>query len=410
MNQYTDTDVEIMKTPEQNDIDTKRLFQLEDSIAETAERISTEVFRHPELGDSEFYCSAFLADEAEKAGFEVTRGYLGLPTAFRADFGNAGGPTVAFLAEYDALPGYGSDGTENGHACGHNWIAASTFAAAAALKALKEETGFQGRISWIGCPAEENNNRKITLIEKGAFKDVDAALQMHLGRETTVHTSALACAVLHYDFEGRAAHASAAPENGINALDAVMLTFSGINCLRQHVTSDVRIHGVVRDGGHAPNVVPDHGSMEVYIRAGKLDYLEEVIEKVANCARGAALMTGAKLTITRDETTTCDVRNDPVIAGILAEQLEALGENLTVPSRSSTGSTDIGNVTYEVPTAYANMGVSEYSDAGTHDAAFLDVADSPFAHGKLHIAAKAMAATALRIFLDPDLQAQILRR
>jgi len=126
MNQYTDTDVEIMKTTEQNDIDTKRLFQLEDGIAETAERISTEVFRHPELGDSEFYCSAFLADEAEKAGFEVTRGYLGLPTAFRADFGNAGGPTVAFLAEYDALPGYGPDGKENGHACGHNWIAAST--------------------------------------------------------------------------------------------------------------------------------------------------------------------------------------------------------------------------------------------------------------------------------------------
>ncbi len=380
-----------------------RLYEIEEEIGEIGERISTEIFRHPEPGDSEIWSSAFLADRAEEMGFAVTRSYLGLPTAFRADHGDEEGPTVAFLAEYDALPGYGKDGTEYGHACGHNWIAGSTFAAAAALKKLKDETGFHGKISWIGTPAEETNNRKITLIERGAFKDVDAVFQMHLGWETTVRTRALACAVLNYEFEGKAAHASAAPETGINALDAVMLTFSGINCLRQHVTPDVRIHGVVRDGGHAPNVVPDHASMEVYVRAADKDYLEEVITKVGNCALGAAMMTGAKARILRNETTTYDIRNNPVLAKLIEEKLAGLGEKPVIPDRFMIGSTDIGNVTYEVPTSYALIGTSEYSSARTHEAAFLEVADSEFAHRKLHVAAKAMAAGALELYLHPEL-------
>ena len=381
---------------------TERLYQIEDEIGKTAERVCTEVFAHPEPGDAEIWSSAFLADEAERIGFSVTRSYLGLPTSFRADFGDEDGLTIAFLAEYDALPGYGESGKEYGHACGHNWIAGSTYAAAAALKKLKEETGFRGRISWIGTPAEETNNRKITLIERGAFRNVDAVFQMHLGWETTVHTTALACAVLHYEFEGKAAHASAAPETGINALDAVMLTFAGINCLRQHVTPDVRIHGVVRDGGKAPNVVPDHASMEVYIRAADKDYLEEVIEKAGNCAKGAAMMTGAKAKILRDETTTYDIRNHPGLAKMLEKHLAELGETPVIPKKTMTGSTDIGNVTYEVPTAYAIMGTSEFSGARTHEAEFLAVADSGYAHRKLHVAAKAMAASALELYLHPE--------
>ena len=385
----------------------ERLFEIEQELAPEAEQISAEVFHHPEPGDQEYYCAAYLADQAEKAGFSVTRNYLGIPTSFRADYGDPEGPTAAFLAEYDALPGYGPDGNEYGHACGHNWIAASTFAAAASLKKLKEETGFKGRISWIGTPAEENLNRKVTLIERGAFRDVDLALQMHLGYETTVHTSALACAVLHYEFEGRASHASAKPENGINALDAVMLTFSGINCLRQHVTSDVRIHGVVREGGKVPNIVPDRGSMEGYVRAADKNYLEEVIRKVTNCAVGAGIMTGAKLKTTRDETTTYDIRNSPLLSELLEENLRELGEKPVVPANSSTGSTDIGNVTYEVPTVYALMGTSEFDGARTHEAGFLKVADSAFAREKLHTAARAMAATALSIFLDESIRGKI---
>ena len=387
----------------------RQLFALEDRDRAWPEAISHEIFAHPELGDSEYYSSRFLADEMEKAGFAVQREYLGLPTAFRCEYGDDGRPVVAFLAEYDALPGYGPDGNENGHACGHNWIAATSFAAALALKAYKEKYGFRGKIVYLGTPAEETTSRKITLIDRGAFKDIDAAFQMHLGEYTRTDPTALAMTILWYDFAGRAAHAAGAPEMGINALDACDLAYAGISCLRQQLRSDVRIHSVIRDGGKAPNIIPDHTQMEVYVRAADKTYLEEVIEKVNNCARGAELMTGAKLKITRDAYTTYDIRNNVRLISLLEQNQDLLGvkRHTDVVPFAGAGSTDIGNVSYEVPTCYSYMGTFDYMEARTHDAAFLQVADSDFAHGLIHEGAKAMAATALDLFLDPSLLEQL---
>ena len=383
----------------------QHMFTLEYENRLWPEAVSHEIFEHPELGDAEFYSSRFLADEMEKAGFSVQREYLGLPTSFRCEFGDEEGPTVAFLAEYDALPGYGPGGKENGHACGHNWIAATSFAAALALKAYKEQYGFQGKIVYLGTPAEETTSRKITLIDRGAFKDIDAAFQMHLGEYTRTDPTALAMTILWYDFEGRAAHAAGAPEKGINALDAVHLAYAGISCLRQQVRSDVRIHSVIRDGGKAPNIIPDHTQMEIYVRAADKDYLEEVIEKVNNCARGAELMTGARLKITRDAYTTYDIRNNALLISLLEQNEDLLGvkRHTGVIPFAGAGSTDIGNVSYELPTCYSYMGTFDYMEARTHDAAFLEVADSEFAHDLIHKGAKAMAATALDLFLDPSL-------
>ena len=390
----------------------KKLFAAEDAHKEWVEEISRTVFQHPELGDREFFSSQYLADEMRKAGFRVEKPYCGMETAFRCEFGEAGeGPTVAFLAEYDALPGYGPNGDQNGHACGHNWIAASTFAACVALKELKEQVGFPGRIVYMGTPAEETTSGKITLIDRGAFRDIDAVYQMHLGETNRVDSAALAMTILQFEFFGLAAHAAGAPEKGINALDGCILTFNGINALRQHVPSDVRIHGIIKDGGKACNVVPDHALMEVYVRAADKNYLETVIEKVCNCARGASMMTGARVEIARDKYTTYDIRNNPLLVKLLVENLHSLGitPTPTADPLRTAGSTDIGNVSYEVPTCYTYMGTIEAGagPARTHEAAFLDVADSDIAHRLLHQGAKAMAASALDLYLRPELVAEL---
>ncbi|MFR1050984.1 MAG: amidohydrolase [Lachnospirales bacterium] len=383
----------------------QQLFNLEDLHSAWFEEISRVIFGHPELGDQEFFSSQYLADEMKAAGFRVEKPYCGLETSFRCEYGDTDGPTIAFLAEYDALPGYGPNRSSNGHTCGHNWIAASTFAACVALKELKDATGFRGKIVYLGTPAEETTSRKITLIDRGAFNDIDAVYQMHLGEADRVDPAALAMTILWFEFIGLASHASGAPEKGINALDACNLTFAGINALRQHVTSDVRIHGIIKDGGRAPNIVPDHTLMEVYVRAADKDYLEEVIVKVCNCAKGASLMTGASVNITRDQHTTYNIRNNPLLVQLLLNNLHALGiepKPTKDPLRTAV-STDIGNVSYAVPTCYTYMGTAEAGTARTHDAAFLDVADSATAHKQLHIAAKAMAAAALDLYLQPQL-------
>lgn len=214
-----------------------------------------------------------------------------LETAFRAEKGN-GGPKIAFLAEYDALPGYGPGKDQLGHACGHNWIAASSFGAAAVLGRLTEELGCTA--VWIGTPAEETVGGKVDLVRAGAFDDVDLVLQMHLGDRTELHPHFLAMDSIEFTFEGVATHASNTPERGVNALDACNLTFCGINALRQHITPDARIHGIITQGGVAPNITPSHCVARFYVRAARREYLNSLTEKVINCARGAELMTARR--------------------------------------------------------------------------------------------------------------------
>lgn len=382
------------------------LYKAEDEISNLAERVSNEIFNHPELGDEEFFSSEFLTEEMKKLGFEVTFPYCGIPTAFRCEYGDEEGPKVAFLAEYDALPGYGQNKDENGHACGHNWIAASTFAACAALKKIKEH--FKGKIIYIGTPAEETNGRKIDIMEAGGFDDLDAAFQLHLGEYNAVECVALACTDVTFEFKGFAVHASARPEDGINALDACQLTFAGVNALRQHVSSDVRIHGIIKEGGNACNTVPDKCSMQLFVRAADKDYLEKVVERVINCAKGAELMTGAKLTYTRAKNTFYDYKMIPELQERLRQNMIAQGVTEFVKEDIyHSGSTDIGNVSYACPTSYGYLGTLEYSPAQTHDGKFLDVANSTYAYGLLHKGAKAMAATALDVFCDEAFRLQI---
>lgn len=389
----------------------QQAFAAEDAASAEAEAVSAFLYAHPELGDQEIQSSRYLADMAKSLGYQVQMPYAGVPTAFRAEFGDDDGPSVAFLAEYDALPGYGDkspDGSGNGHACGHNWIAASTYAAAAALKSVK--SSFHGKIIWIGTPAEETCGRKINMAEAGAFDGIDAVFQFHLAGAPgcCLENHALACTDLTYTFTGRASHASFNPESGVNALDACNLTFAGVNALRQHLPSDTRIHGIIVHGGTACNVVPDYCVMQYFVRSRSKDLLEKIIEKVNNCAKGAALMTGCQLVIERDPNTFYDMKNCIPLVEKMQENLQCLSiTDFRQDDLYHAGSTDIGNVSYHAPTFYGVLSTSAISDASPHDAAYLDVVDSPYAHKLLHTAAKAMAATALDVLCDADLRTHL---
>ncbi|MBS7528061.1 M20 family metallopeptidase [Fusibacter paucivorans] len=382
------------------------LYQAEDSVAALGENVCDTIFKHPELGDQEFFSAKFLTDEMAKLGFSVTMPYCGVETAFRCEFGDDEGPRIGFLAEYDALPGYGALKNENGHACGHNWIAGSTFAACAALQKVKEH--FKGKIVFIGTPAEETDGRKIDIMNAGGFDDLDAAFQLHLSSYNAVDCVALACTDVTFEFKGKAVHASSRPEDGINALDACNLTFAGVNALRQHVSSDVRIHGIIKEGGAACNTVPDQCSMQLFVRAADKDYLENVVERVVNCAKGAELMTGAKLTWRRAQNTFYDYKVIPELQEKLKNNMIAQGvEGFVTEDIYHSGSTDIGNVSYACPTSYGYLGTSAVTDAQPHDVAYLDIVNSPFAYELLHKGAKAMAATAIDVFCDDAFRAKI---
>lgn len=374
----------------------ENLWKAEDEIAPLAEQVSTCIFMHPEKGDQEYFSSRYLTDEIAKFGFKVTCPYMGMETAFRCELGDDDGLAVGFLAEYDALPGYGENHDEMAHACGHNWIAASTFAACAALAKIKDQ--FHGKIVYIGTPAEETLGRKVDMAENGAFDDLAAVFQMHLNHDTMVDTVTLAMVDFLFEFKGVAAHAASNAQNGVNALEACNLTMAGINALRQHLEPDVRVHYIINNGGGAPNIVPDYASMEIYVRAGQKDYLETVIEKVLNCAKGAELMTGAKFSYKRAKNTYYDIKQNEALNEMMKEKLTELGiTDMKAGDRYHTGSSDIGNVSYACPTAYCELGTKNVSEATLHEEAYLKVADSEEAHRLLHIAAKAMAGAALEV-------------
>jgi len=380
----------------------ERICSAVDEIMPQEKEVGQFIYDHAELGNEEFESSRHLAKELEKLGFDVTYPYAGVATALRADLKNGDGPTVAVLAEYDALPGYGPEKNQNAHACGHNWIAATCYGVCAALARCKD--AFHGTISLIGAPAEETTGGKIDVIRGGGYEDVDAVLQCHLGAErTNLDCVFLAMDSIEFTFHGKASHAAAQPEAGVNALDAVMLTYAGINCLRQHVTSDTRIHGIVTEGGKAANIVPDLGQCKFYIRAAKREYLDTLREKVINVARGAALMTGCEMEWRFFENSFDNLVINETLKGLMKKNLEALGNTeFACLNGQGSGSSDVGNVSRLCPTCYAEIATGMDSTVTAHMEKFLDVVVGPYADRSMALASKAMAMTALDIFEDPS--------
>jgi len=379
----------------------EKLYNNIENLRNEIENISEFVFEHAELGNEEYISSAYLVQKLKEYGFQVTYPYLDIPTAFRAEYKKGDGLKIAFLPEYDALPGYGEAKDKNAHACGHNWIAATTLGAAIGLATLDEN--FNGTIVVIGTPAEETVGGKCELADKGAFSDIDAVIQMHLGAENNINVLTLAMDSIEFNFSGVASHAAAYPEKGVNALDAVNLMFAGVNALRQHMKADARVAGIITEGGMACNIVPDKASCRYYIRSKERTYLKELTQKIINCARGAALMTGAELEYHNFENSYDNLIYNESLRNLLKTNLEDLGVSNFVDDFEASGSSDIGNISQVCPTVYCEIDTGAYPKVFAHHETFLDYVHEENARTTLDIATKAMAYTALQIFLDPQL-------
>lgn len=375
-----------------------------DQHAPLLRSVSQFIHDHPEIALQEVQSSAAAADVLEELGFDVERGIAGLDTAFRATAGSDGGPHIAFLCEYDALPGLG-------HGCGHNLIALSALVAGIGAKAGLD--GSPARITVFGTPAEEAIGGKVIMKDAGIFDDVDAAMGAHPGDSEsccpTIEGSgeALACQAVTIAFRGQAAHAAADPYNGINALDAIILTFNGINALRQHVKTDARFHGIIVKGGDAANVIPDYAEALFYVRAGTQTYMYELVEKVRKIAEGAGLMTGATLELSFPEDASWDMITNYTLAQALKANIDSVG--LVLPdakAEEGNGSTDWGNVSYVVPSVETSFPIVQ-GRCTWHSQDVVDAAESELGYANTFLVGKAMALTALDLIANPDKLAAI---
>jgi amidohydrolase len=382
-----------------DDIKAKAIAAI-DRIAPALWAASLDIHAHPELGYAEVHAARVLTDLLWDAGVIVELGVAGMPTAFRAHIpGRTNRPAIALLAEMDALP-------EIGHGCGHNLIGSSAVGAGLGLAEVAAE--LPGAIVILGCPAEEtavdDSGGKLKLIAAGMFDDIDAALMVHPGTLDMVSTAgSLASCGYEFAFRGRAAHAALAPEEGINALDAVLLTFQGVNALRQHVRPDVRMHGIITAGGSSPNVVPEHAACRFRMRAADARYLSQVAERVLNCARAGSLATGAELSVREYAPGYAETRPNETLAQAFAENLTGLGRLVQVHSSlERKASTDFGNVSQVMPAIAATVAIAE-DGVWFHTPEFAAAAASGTARTMLIDSAKGLALTAIDLLIRPGL-------
>jgi amidohydrolase len=355
-------------------------------------QLSLNIHDNPELGFEEEKAATWLIGYLEENGFNVERGIAGLATAFRATYGQ-GNPRIALLAEYYALP-------EIGHGCGHNIIAASAVGAAVAGKSIIDQLG--GSVVVLGTPGEEVFGGKIDMVKAGAFEEIDVAMIVHPDVRNMVTIQALSCSSLEVEFFGRPAHAAAQPYKGINALEAMILAFNSINSLRQHIRSEARIHGIITDGGEAPNVVPAHSAAVFLVRAPDNEYLAELKDKVLNCFTGASVASGARLEYRWRERSYAPMKNNATLAGLFKKNLESLGRHVEAfDPRFGFGSTDMGNVSQVVPSIHPTIAIAS-PEVFIHTPEFAAAASSETGHEGLMDAAKAMAMTVADI-LQPGM-------
>ena len=364
-----------------------------DRLRPQMEKISAEIHAHPELGFEEVKASEWLTSLLTDHGFDVRRGVADLPTAFRAEHRGGDGPTIGLLAEYDALPGIG-------HGCGHNLI--GTASAAAAIAVAHAWPDAPGTVAVMGTPADEGGGGKILMLDRGAFEGVDLSMMFHPSYLNQINTPSLAAGNLTFRFHGRPAHSAVHPHLGINAADAAMLFFAGVNALRQHVTSDVRLHGVIEQAGDKPNIVPDLSVVQFMVRADRREYLEELVERVSDIARGATLMTGCTMEIERD-VTYFDARHCPSLGEAARANFALVGvTEQPIDADTPKASGDAGNVSQVIPHLGITMAIADHPIAG-HSAEWRDAAASPFGAEAMVDAAKVLALSMCDVLADPEL-------
>jgi amidohydrolase len=385
-----------------------RVEQLKKHVCEAIDRRAAELIEiadwihaHPEIGHQEVEAARRLSGMLASAGIPVEMGTAGMATAFKAELCGTGAarPRVAILAEYDALPGLG-------HGCGHNLIGTSAIGAGLALAEVIPE--LEGSVWVLGTPAEEsaapNSGGKVHMVNAGIFADVDAAIMFHPGTETAVTLDrSLAARGFEFYFHGRAAHAAGAPEDGINALDAVVLLYNAISVLRQQLRSDVRIHGIILSGGAAANIIPDYAAIRYRTRADDSDYLEEVVQRVIACAQGAAQATGSRLEWTEYMPGYENTMPNKVLLDLMSTNMRALGLSVNNERRrSGRGSTDFGNVSRRVPGIEARLAITDDWEIPGHSIEFREAAGSDHGRQAMLDAAKSLAMTAIDLLSEPE--------
>lgn len=376
-----------------------QISQFIDTNAKIYQDISLAIHAKPEVSDFEYFASQTLSEQLKKEGFEIELPAAGHRTGFAATYkSNKPGPTVVFLAEYDALAGLG-------HGCGHNVFGATSSLAGAALKSIVDQIG--GEVRVYGTPGEEggqNGSAKGSFVKKGYLKDVDFALCTHpgSGSEDGLSTRNYACAPVDIEFWGKPAHAAGCPQDGINALDAQILTYAAIGVLRQQLTDRIRIHGVIVEGGTAPNVIPEYTKAKYYIRAADIDTLHELYEKVENIVKGSALQTGCTSSMKLYQNLVENMVLTPSLDAIYEKYITELGNTIKhVEDVVMPGSSDVGNISQVVPTIQPHISITDVQIAG-HSQDMVNASCSQKAMDAIVKGAKELAFTALELFENPE--------
>lgn len=376
-----------------------QISQFIDTNAKIYQDISLAIHAKPEVSDFEYFASQTLSEQLKKEEFEIELPAAGHRTGFAATYkSNKPGPTVVFLAEYDALAGLG-------HGCGHNVFGATSSLAGAALKSIVDQIG--GEVRVYGTPGEEggqNGSAKGSFVKKGYLKDVDFALCVHPGSspEDGLSTRNYACAPVDIEFWGKPAHAAGCPQDGINALDAQILTYAAIGVLRQQLTDRIRIHGVIVEGGTAPNVIPEYTKAKYYIRAADIDTLHELYEKVENIVKGSALQTGCTSSMKLYQNLVENMVLTPSLDAIYEKYITELGNTVKhVEDVVMPGSSDVGNISQVVPTIQPHISITDVQIAG-HSQDMVNASCSQKAMDAIVKGAKALAFTALELFENPE--------
>ncbi|MFJ3958134.1 M20 family metallopeptidase [Arthrobacter sp. NPDC090010] len=352
--------------------------------------LSERLHTHPELGWQEHRAAAWTAEHLEAHGFVVEREYLGFPTAIRAVFGT-GARRIGLMAEYDALPGLG-------HACGHNIITAVSCGAAIALAGFAEEWDLT--VELYGTPAEEGGGGKIELLKKGAFRGLDLAMMAHPSPVDSAEARPFAVAHSHVEYRGKAAHAAAYPEQGVNANDAFIVAQVALGLLRQQLPRETRVHGVQTRGGEAPNAIPEKTEGRWYVRAETLAELSVLEERVNHCFEAGALASGCELTVTPESEPYSEFRTEQRALDLYIRHAESLGRRFDAPPEQATmnrASTDMGNVSQLVPAIHPYIGLGCFP-AANHQPEFAAHCVGAAADQAIHDGAAALALTALDYF------------
>ncbi|NBU60267.1 MAG: M20 family peptidase [Actinobacteria bacterium] len=370
-----------------------------DSRAHDLIDISQRIHEKPETNFEEHFAHKILTDYIADSKINVTRGAFELDTAFDARINGGDGPTVAVLCEYDALPGIG-------HACGHNIIATAGLGAGLALSAVAEQCG--GNLALMGTPAEEGGGGKIEMARKGAFRNIDAAMMIHPADADLARMNAIAIQNLFVKFHGLAAHAAVSPHKGRNALDAAVLGYMNVAALRQHILPTERIHGIFTNSGEKPNIVPRETEMDWYVRSPTIESLQPLKDRVTKCLEGGAIAAGCTVSFDWQKNPFADlVDNIPLLESYI-RNAEQFGRRMTSEFLPGTGggSTDMGNISYLVPSIHPMLQVAP-SGVSLHSAAFADFTKGDEASKAIVEGAKIMAMTAIDMWLSSELQADV---